>query len=301
MQAVLAKLERGDLDTNVSVDAVTGMEGVADALAAVEARTSGGKIVVYPALHEMGMLRLSELPERLPGVAAALRDGRWTRAAEEALLASVGAAGAAGRAAPEPTDDGAPGDVRPGATACPATRPRGPPDEGRPAPRRRRHPAGGRGRAGRRPGRGARAGDRGRHLRLRPALVRRDRDRRCRPDPSARSRPRGGRRDRRRAAGRPARCHRPAGAVRRLRDVRRGPGPPLPRRAVPGPRHHRRRAPRVRRLAGGEPRPAARRDRRRRGRHARAARRRHPRPAPRSCPARVERRGVRLRPDRAAR
>jgi hypothetical protein len=88
MLAVLAKLERGELDTNISVDAVCGMEGVGEALAAVEARTTGGKIVVYPALHELGMVRLAELSERLPSVAAALHDGRWTRAAEDALLAT---------------------------------------------------------------------------------------------------------------------------------------------------------------------------------------------------------------------
>ena len=87
MQAVLAKLERGELDPNISVDAVTGMEGVSDALAAVDARTSGGKIVVYPSLHETGMIRLSELGERMPAAAAGLRNGRWTRAAEDAFLA----------------------------------------------------------------------------------------------------------------------------------------------------------------------------------------------------------------------
>jgi hypothetical protein len=91
MRVVLGKLERGELDTNISVDAVCGMEGIEDALAAVEARTSGGKIVVYPQLHELGMVRLSELAGRLPVVAAALRDGRWTRAAEEALLAATDA------------------------------------------------------------------------------------------------------------------------------------------------------------------------------------------------------------------
>ena len=90
MKAVLAKLERGDLDTNVSLDAVTGMEGVGEALAAVEARTSGGKIVVYPMLHELGMIRLGDLADRLPDVAAGLRGGRWTRAAETALLAAGG-------------------------------------------------------------------------------------------------------------------------------------------------------------------------------------------------------------------
>jgi threonine dehydrogenase-like Zn-dependent dehydrogenase len=95
MQAVLHKLERGELDTNISVDAITGMEGVTDALAAVEGRTSGGKIVVYPALHELGMVRLSDLAGRFPTVAAGLRGGRWTRAAEEALLAAAADDGAA--------------------------------------------------------------------------------------------------------------------------------------------------------------------------------------------------------------
>jgi L-sorbose 1-phosphate reductase len=89
MHAVLRRLEEGRLDTNVSVDAVSGMEGVEDALAAVEARASGGKIVVYPALHELGMIRLSEMADRMPHVAARLDDGRWTRGAEEALLAAA--------------------------------------------------------------------------------------------------------------------------------------------------------------------------------------------------------------------
>jgi threonine dehydrogenase-like Zn-dependent dehydrogenase len=89
MKAVLAKLEAGTLDTNISVDAVAGMEGVGDALAAVQARTSGGKIVIYPALGSTGMIRLSELADRYPTVAAALDEGRWTRAAEEILLAEA--------------------------------------------------------------------------------------------------------------------------------------------------------------------------------------------------------------------
>ncbi len=93
MKTVIGKLERGELDTNISVDAITGMEGVKEALAAVETRTSGGKIVVYPALHELGMIRLSELAVRFPTVAAGLRDGRWTRAAEEALLAAAAEGG----------------------------------------------------------------------------------------------------------------------------------------------------------------------------------------------------------------
>ncbi len=66
MKVVLAKLERGELDPDISVDAVTGMEGVSRAIEAVEARTSGGKIVVYPQLHDAGMVPLSELMARAP-------------------------------------------------------------------------------------------------------------------------------------------------------------------------------------------------------------------------------------------
>jgi threonine dehydrogenase-like Zn-dependent dehydrogenase len=90
MKAVLAKLEAGTLDTNISVDAVSGMAGVADALAAVKARTSGGKIVIYPMLPALGMLRLPEIEAQLPTVAAKLDEGRWTRAAEDELLAVAG-------------------------------------------------------------------------------------------------------------------------------------------------------------------------------------------------------------------
>ena len=90
MKAVLRKLESGELDTNISLDAVAGFEGVADALAAVEGRTAAGKIMVYPSLPDLGLVRLSELGERFPTVAAALEDGRWTKAAEQELLRVAG-------------------------------------------------------------------------------------------------------------------------------------------------------------------------------------------------------------------
>ncbi len=90
MKAVLGRLEAGTLDTNISVYAISGMQGVADALEAVKARTSGGKIVIYPQLTELGLITLAELEARLPEVAAALDDGRWTKAAEEALLKAAG-------------------------------------------------------------------------------------------------------------------------------------------------------------------------------------------------------------------
>ncbi|MGV8907994.1 MAG: alcohol dehydrogenase catalytic domain-containing protein [Propionicimonas sp.] len=88
MQTMLAKVEDGTLDTNVSLWAVTGMAGVADGIDAVNNRTSGGKIMVYPTLPDLGLTPLAELGEKLPAVAAAMVEGRWTKAAETALLAS---------------------------------------------------------------------------------------------------------------------------------------------------------------------------------------------------------------------
>jgi hypothetical protein len=88
MEIVLARLEQGRLDTNLSLTAVTGLAGVPDALAAVAARTIQGKIMVYPQLSDLGLTRVADLAERLPAVAAALDGERWTKAAEAALLAN---------------------------------------------------------------------------------------------------------------------------------------------------------------------------------------------------------------------
>ena len=46
----------------------------------------GGKFVVYPALRELGLVPLAELPGRFPSVAALLDGGLWNRRAEAELL-----------------------------------------------------------------------------------------------------------------------------------------------------------------------------------------------------------------------
>ena len=92
MKAVLAKVERGELDTNISLDMVTGFAGFKDAMAAVETRTASGKIMVYPTLPDLGLTPLSALADRVPEAAAGLDNERWTRAAEEALLRQAGRA-----------------------------------------------------------------------------------------------------------------------------------------------------------------------------------------------------------------
>jgi len=86
MKRMLEKAESGRLDTNVSVAAISGFEGATEGIRAVENRSIAGKIVVYPACRDMGLITLEELKEKMPPVAARLNNGLWTKEAEEKLL-----------------------------------------------------------------------------------------------------------------------------------------------------------------------------------------------------------------------
>ncbi len=86
MKIVLEKVTSGQLDTNTSVDAISGMAGATDGIAAVENRTLAGKIIVYPSLHDVGLIPLVDLAKQFPTVAARLERGQWTKAAEQELL-----------------------------------------------------------------------------------------------------------------------------------------------------------------------------------------------------------------------
>jgi len=90
MRAVLAKLESGTLDTNLSVYAVAGLEGAQEGLREVETREAGGKIIVYPSCRGLGLTPLSEMARVMPEVAGRLSKGRWTAAAEAELLRRYG-------------------------------------------------------------------------------------------------------------------------------------------------------------------------------------------------------------------
>ena len=81
MRTVLRKIEDGVIDTTISLDAITGMAGFADAIGSVINRTSGGKIMVFLSLYDLGLIRLAELETKLPQVAARLKNGRRWRAA----------------------------------------------------------------------------------------------------------------------------------------------------------------------------------------------------------------------------
>jgi len=86
MKRMLEKAESGRLDTNVSVAAVCGLEGATEGIRAVEKRSIAGKIIVYPACKNLGLVPLQELDEKMPEVAKHLNDGLWTKEAEEKLL-----------------------------------------------------------------------------------------------------------------------------------------------------------------------------------------------------------------------
>jgi len=86
MKIVLDKVRSGQLDTNISVDAISGMAGAAQAIAAVENRSLAGKIIVYPALHDVGLVPVADLERQFPTVGRKLDHGRWTQAAEDELL-----------------------------------------------------------------------------------------------------------------------------------------------------------------------------------------------------------------------
>jgi len=96
MKIVLEKVESGRLDTDCSVDAVCGMAGAAGGMAAVENRTLAGKIIVYPALRDVGLIPLAGMAKHFPTVAARLENGRWCRAAEQELLKAARPATKAG-------------------------------------------------------------------------------------------------------------------------------------------------------------------------------------------------------------
>jgi len=86
MKRVLAKVEAGRLDTNLSVAAVCGLEGAVQGIRAVEKRLVPGKIIVYPSCKGLGLVRLEQLSGQFEQVAKCLSDGAWNARAEKALL-----------------------------------------------------------------------------------------------------------------------------------------------------------------------------------------------------------------------
>ncbi|MBN8219220.1 MAG: alcohol dehydrogenase, partial [Spirochaetes bacterium] len=90
MKIVLGKVVSGAFNTDLSVDAISGMAGATDGIAAVENRTLAGKIMVYPWLHDVGLIPLDQLGKHFPTVAAKLDQNKWCKAAEDELKKVAG-------------------------------------------------------------------------------------------------------------------------------------------------------------------------------------------------------------------
>lgn len=86
MKKVLAKVQSGQLDTNVSVAAVCGLEDAIKGIKAVEEHSIAGKILVYPDCKDLKLTTLEDMEKHLPEVAGKLENGLWNKKAEEALL-----------------------------------------------------------------------------------------------------------------------------------------------------------------------------------------------------------------------
>jgi len=87
IEIVLNHVAEGNIDTNVSVAAISGLDDAVLGIRKVENQEVPGKIMVYPSCEGLKLTLLSDLADTLPEVAGKLVDGVWTKDAEEALLA----------------------------------------------------------------------------------------------------------------------------------------------------------------------------------------------------------------------
>ena len=85
--AVMHRAEEGSLSPGRMVAAIGGMETVPEAIQAVIDGTYPGKIVVFPQIHELPLMGLDELKDKLPDVAEKLGPcDVWTDQAEQVLI-----------------------------------------------------------------------------------------------------------------------------------------------------------------------------------------------------------------------
>jgi threonine dehydrogenase-like Zn-dependent dehydrogenase len=91
MKAVLKKVASRQLDTNLSVAAIAGLDGAVDGIRAVEKNLMPGKILVYPFAKGLKLTALTEVGKEHSLVASALDDGYWNKNAEAALKKEFGA------------------------------------------------------------------------------------------------------------------------------------------------------------------------------------------------------------------
>ena len=85
--SVMQRALEGALSPGRSVAAIGGIEEARKALVAVQEGTYPGKVVIFPQIHNLPLMSLEEVKEKLPEVAAKLGEGdMWTPEAEDALI-----------------------------------------------------------------------------------------------------------------------------------------------------------------------------------------------------------------------
>jgi D-arabinose 1-dehydrogenase-like Zn-dependent alcohol dehydrogenase len=88
-QQVVDLANRGDLSPGSIVGAVGGMRAAKDGLQALVEGRYSGKVLIFPQIHDLPLMGLDELGEKLPDVAAKLGPGgTWNGEAEKALFDS---------------------------------------------------------------------------------------------------------------------------------------------------------------------------------------------------------------------
>jgi len=81
LKLILRKLKSRQFDTDLSVAAVSGLDGAIDGVRAVEKNLMPGKIMVYPSCKGLKLTPLPELDKDIP-----LENGQWNLRSEKALL-----------------------------------------------------------------------------------------------------------------------------------------------------------------------------------------------------------------------
>jgi len=88
-QQVVDLANRGDLSPGSIVGAVGGMRAAKDGLQALVDGSYSGKVLIFPQIHDLPLMGLDELKERLPAVGEKLSPGdTWNDAVEAALFDS---------------------------------------------------------------------------------------------------------------------------------------------------------------------------------------------------------------------
>jgi len=87
LRKVLKMVESKQLNTNMSVAAIGGLNAGREGLEGVKAARFPGKTVIYTQIPELPLMAIEQIPERIPELKTKLGpQAEWTKEAEEALL-----------------------------------------------------------------------------------------------------------------------------------------------------------------------------------------------------------------------